>query len=94
MRWQLTPVRRIAQISVTGDPVLSASDIQRLADRYGALPSAHGAADMVTSLHAYDADRRFPVDDRARSFPEEEPAPERVELVLAIEAGARLTIGW
>ena len=94
VRWQLTPVRRIAKISVSGNAVLSASGIRaELADRFGALPSANRVADMVTALQAYYADRGFP---RATILPriqEEEPAPERVELILAIEAGDRVTIG-
>ncbi len=94
LRWQLTPVRRIARISVTGTAVLPVSGIRsEITDRYGALPSANRVADMVTTLKAYYADRGFP---RATILPriqEEEPAPERVELVLAIEAGDRVTIG-
>jgi lipase len=62
LRWQLTPVRRIARITVTGNPVLPASGIRsELADRYGALPSANRADDMVTTLKAYYAARGFPV---------------------------------
>ncbi len=93
LRWQLTPVRRIARITVTGNPVLPASDIRsELADRYGALPSANRADDMVTTLKAYYAARGFPVATIRPRLEDEDPAPERVELVLAIEAGERVTI--
>jgi len=94
LRWQLTPVRRIARVSVSGNPVLPVSGIRsELIDRYGAVPSSHRVADMVTTLETYYADRGFP---RATILPrieEEEPAPERVELILSIEAGDRVTIG-
>ena len=94
LRWQLTPVRRIARVSVAGDAVLPVAGIRaELADRYGALPSSNRVADMVTTLKTYYADRGFP---RATILPrieEEEPAPERVALVLSIDAGDRVTIG-
>jgi outer membrane protein assembly factor BamA len=94
LRWQLTPVRRITRVSVSGNPVLPVSGIRsELIDRFGAVPSSHRVADMVTALETYYADRGFP---RATILPrieEEEPAPERVELILSIEAGARVTIG-
>ena len=94
VRWQLTPVRRIATVTVTGNAVLSANAIRgELADRFGALPSANRVPDIVTALQAYYADRGFP---RATILPriqEEEPAPERVELVLSIDAGERIAIG-
>ena len=93
LRWQLTPVRRIARISVAGNPVLSASGIRtEIAERYGALPSANRAADMATTLKAYYADRGFPAATILPRIQEEEPAPERVELVLSIEAGDRVTV--
>ena len=94
LRWQLTPVRRIARVSVSGNAVLPASGIRsELGDRYGVTPSTNRVNDMVTTLKAYFADRGFP---RAVILPriqEQEPAPERVELVLSIEAGERVTIG-
>ncbi len=94
VRWQLTPLRRIARVSVTGTAVLPVSGIRsELTDRYGAMPSTNRVADMVTTLKAYYADRGFP---RATILPrieEDDPAPERVELVLAVEAGERVTIG-
>ncbi len=94
LRWQLTPVRRIARVSVAGNPVLPVAGIRsELTDRYGALPSSNRVADMVTTLKTYYADRGFP---RATILPrieEEEPAPERVDLVLTIDAGERVTIG-
>ena len=94
VRWQLTPVRRIARVSVSGNAVLPVSGIRsELTDRYGAIPSANRVADMVTTLQAYYADRGFP---RATILPrleDEAPAPERVGLVLTIDAGPRVTIG-
>ena len=94
VRWQLMPLRKIAKISVTGNAVLPASGVRaELTDRFGALPSTNRVPDMVTALQAYYADRGFP---RATILPrieEEDPAPERVELVLSIEAGDRVTIG-
>lgn len=93
LRWQLTPVRRIADISVSGNAVLSGSTIRaEVVDRFGALPSANRVADIVTALQAYYADRGFP---RAIILPrieEDDPAPERVALVLSIEAGARIAV--
>lgn len=94
VRWQLTPVRRIAKVTVSGNAVLAAGDIRgQLADRFGALPSANRVPGIVTALQSYYADRGFP---RATILPrlqEEERAPERVELILSIEAGERITIG-
>ena len=94
VRWQLTPLRRIARVSVSGNAALPVAGIRsELTDRYGTLPSANRVADMVATLQAYYADRGFP---RATILPriqEEEPAPERVELVFTIEAGERVTIG-
>jgi outer membrane protein insertion porin family len=94
VRWQLTPIRRIAKVSVTGDAVLAANAIRsEVTDRFGALPSANRVPDIVTAVQAYYAERGFP---RATVLPrieEEDPAPERVELVLTIDAGERVTIG-
>ena len=94
LRWQLTPVRRISKITVTGNAVLPAAGIRaELEDRHGGLPSTNRVNDMVTTLQAYYADRGFP---RATILPrvqEEDPVPERVELVLSINAGDRVTIG-
>ena len=94
LRWQLLPVRRIARLTVTGNAVLPAGLIRaELIDRFGSLPSTNRVADMVTALQAYYADRGFP---RATILPrveDEESSPERVELVLSIDAGERVTIG-
>lgn len=94
LTWQLTPVRRIAKISIAGNAALPADAIRaELADRFGALPSVNRVAAIVTALEGYYADRGFP---RATILPrieEEEPAPERVELVLSIDAGDRVTLG-
>ena len=94
VRWQLTPVRRIGRITVAGNAGLSASDLRdELNDRFGVLPSANRVGEMVTRLRAFYADRGFPNATILPRIQEEEPAPERVELVLTIEAGARVTIG-
>jgi outer membrane protein insertion porin family len=94
LRWQLTPVRRIAKITVTGNAVLDASAIRtELEDRHGGLPSTNRVTDMVATLRAYYTDRGFPNATILPRLQEEEPAPERVELVLSIDAGARTTIG-
>jgi outer membrane protein insertion porin family len=94
LRWQLTPVRRISRITVEGAAVLPASAIRtELADRHGALPSTSRVPEMVATLQKYYAERGF---SRAAILPriqEEDPAPERVELVLSINAGERVTIG-
>jgi outer membrane protein insertion porin family len=94
LRWELTPVRRIARITITGQSGLPASAIRaELADRFGARPSANRVVDMVGALQVYFADRGFPDAVILPRIQEEDPAPERVELVLAITAGQRLTVG-
>ncbi|HJU44675.1 MAG TPA: POTRA domain-containing protein [Vicinamibacterales bacterium] len=94
LRWQLTPVRRISQITVTGNAVLPASAIRaEIDDRHGGLPSTNRLNEIVSTLQAYYADRGFPKAVILPRIEEEDPAPERVELVLSIDAGARVTIG-
>jgi outer membrane protein insertion porin family len=94
LRWQLTPVRRISKITVAGNAVLPPAGIRaELEDRHGGLPSTNRVADMVTTLQAYYADRGFPNATILPRIQEEDPAPERVELVLSINAGSRVTIG-
>ena len=94
LRWQLTPVRRISKITVTGNAVLPASAIRtELEDRHGALPSTNRVADMVATLQAYYADRGLPKAAILPRVQEEDPMPERVELVLSIDAGDRVTVG-
>ena len=94
LRWQLLPVRKIAKITVNGNAELSPDLIRgELTDRFGSVPSTNRLADMVTALQAYYADRGFP---RATILPrvqDEELSPERVELVLSINAGDRISIG-
>ena len=94
LRWQLLPVRRIARLTVTGNAVLPASQIRaELIDRFGSLPSTNRMADMVTTLQTYYADRGFPSAAILPRVEDEESSPERVELVLSIDAGQRVTIG-
>ena len=94
LRWMLLALRRIARVSVAGTPELSAATIRtELADRFGSLPAAGRVPEMVAALQAFYADRGF---NRATILPriqEEDPSPERVELVLTITAGERVTIG-
>ena len=93
IRWQLTPIRRITKITVTGRAELSASAIRaEINDRFGVLPNANRVTDMVTRLQTFYADRGFP---RATILPrvqDDEGAPELSELVLTIEAGERTVI--
>ena len=94
LRWMLLALRRIARVSVAGTPELSAATIRtELADRFGSLPAAGRVPEMVSALQAFYADRGF---NRATILPriqEDDPSPERVELVLTITAGERVTIG-
>src|SRR5689334_13854363 len=94
VKWQLTPIRRITKVTVTGQPVLSASAIRaEINDRFGVLPNANRVNDMVTRLQTFYGDRGFP---RATILPrvqDEEDTPELSELVLSIEAGPRTEIG-
>ena len=77
LTWELTPVRRIAKITVTGNAVLPAGAIRtELNERFGTQPSANRVADMVARLQSFYADRGFP---RASILPRvesDEPAPE------------------
>ncbi len=93
LRWQLTPVRRIARLSIAGDAGLPADAIRaEVADRFGALPSANQAANIVTTLQAFYAERGFGSATILPRLQESDPAPERVELVLTITAGPRLLV--
>jgi outer membrane protein insertion porin family len=94
LTWQLTPVSRIAKITVTGNAVLPAAAIRtELGERFGTQPSANRVADMVARLQSFYADRGFPRASIQPRIQSDEPAPELSELVLAIEAGERITIG-
>jgi outer membrane protein assembly factor BamA len=94
LRWQLTPIRRITRVTVTGNAALSASAIRaEINDRFGVLPTTGRVNDMVTRLQAFYAERGFP---RATILPrvqDDDEAPELSELVLTITAGERTTIG-
>ncbi len=94
IRWQLTPVRRIGRVSVTGRAVFSEREIRaELSERYGSRPSASRVPDMVGALQSYYADRGYRNATILRRLDDERPVPERVELILSIDAGARTTIG-
>ena len=94
LQWLLVPVRRITKITITGNPVLPRDSIRaELSERFGAQPSANRVDDMVTRLQEFYANRGF---SRATILPrleDEEPASERSELMLSIEAGSRVMIG-
>jgi outer membrane protein insertion porin family len=94
LRWLLVPVRRITEVTVTGNAVLAEAAIRaELTDRFGAAPSASRVNEMVTRLQAFYADRGFPRASILPRIQEDESAPEQADLVLAIEAGDRITIG-
>jgi outer membrane protein insertion porin family len=94
VRWQLTPVRRIGVVSVTGNAVFPERAIRaELVERYNTLPSATRVPDMVGALQSYYAERGYRNAVILPRLEDEGPVPERVELVLAIEAGPRTTIG-
>ncbi len=93
VRWLLTPVRRIAAVRITGDVQLPEQGIRtELADRFGALPSASRVSDMVAALEAFYADRGFRQASILPRLEEQDPRPERVTLLLAVNAGARAAI--
>jgi outer membrane protein insertion porin family len=94
LRWLLVPVQRIAKISVAGNAALGTSAIRNeLNERFGALPSANRVDDMVTRLRAFYNERGFPQASIRTRVEHGEPEGEFSELVLTIDAGARLTIG-
>lgn len=94
IRWQLTPVRRIGLVTVTGDAVFSERAIRtEVSERYGFQPSATRVPDLVSALQSYYAERGYRNATILPRLEDSGPVPERAELVLAIEAGARTTIG-
>ncbi len=94
LRWLLKPVVRITKITVTGDAVLPSAAIRaELNDRFGTLPSANRVDEMVTRLQTFYAGRGFPRASILPRVPDDDPVPERSELVLTINAGDRVTIG-
>ncbi|MDO8679553.1 MAG: POTRA domain-containing protein [Acidobacteriota bacterium] len=93
IRWQLTPVRRIGLVSVTGHAVFSERAIRtELSERYGFQPSATRVPDVVSALQSYYAERGYRNATILPRIDDDGPVPERVELVLSIDAGARTTI--
>ena len=94
LRWQLVPVKRITKITVTGNAGLPASDIRReITERFGATPSTGRIVEIGDRLTDFYRNRGF---DSASVLPrveEEDSSPEESELVLAIEAGRRFTVG-
>ncbi len=93
VRWLLTPVRRIAAVRITGDAQLPEQGIRtELTDRFGALPSASRVPDMVAALEAFYADRGFRQASILPRLEEQDRRPERVTLLLAVNAGARAAI--
>lgn len=91
--WQLTPVRRIGSVSVTGRAAVSAREIRtELLERHGASPSAVRVPDMVGALQSYYADRGYRSAAIVPTLEAGRAVPERVTLVLAIDAGIPTTI--
>ena len=94
IRWQLTPVRRIGLVSITGHAVFSERAIRtELSERYGFQPSTTRVPDLVGALQSYYAERGYRNAAILPRLEENGPVPEQVELVLSVEAGARTTIG-
>jgi outer membrane protein insertion porin family len=94
LRWQLRPVRRITEINIEGDAALPASAIrEEVNDAFGALPSANRVDDMVARLKTFYADRGYPNASILPRVEDDDPSPELSELVLTINAGARVAIG-
>jgi outer membrane protein insertion porin family len=92
--WRLIPVRRITKITVTGNPELSRDAIRaEITERFGSQPSANRVDDMVTRLQAFFATRGFSGATIVPRIEDEEPVSEQAELVLDIEAGARVMVG-
>jgi outer membrane protein insertion porin family len=94
IRWQLTPVRRIGLVSVTGHAVFSERAIRsELSERYGFQPSATRVPDLVVALQSYYAERGYRNATILPRIDDDGPVPEQVELVLSIDAGARTAVG-
>ena len=94
LRWQLVPVTRITRITVTGDHALPAQEIRRvITDRFGATPSTNRTSEMTVRLKEYYRGRGYEHAEVLPRVQEDGPAPEKSELVLTIEAGARLVVG-
>lgn len=93
VRWQLTPIRRITKVTITGNAELSPSSIRaELNDRFGVLPNTSRVNDMVARLQTFYADRGFPHAAILPRLQDDDRAPELSELVLSIDAGERTTI--
>jgi len=94
LHWLLVPVKRITRVRIAGDAELSASDLRTaIADRFGARPSASRVPDIVARLQVFYAERGFSNATIVPRIDEDQPAPERADLVLTIQAGARLVVG-
>jgi outer membrane protein insertion porin family len=94
LRWQLVPVRRITHITVTGNHALPAQEIRRvITDRFGSTPSTNRISEMTLRLKEYYRGRGYEHAEVLPRVEEDDPAPEKSELVLAIDAGARLVVG-
>jgi outer membrane protein assembly factor BamA len=92
LRWLLTPIRRIALVSLNGGGLSETTVRSELTERYGLLPSASRVGDMVNTIRTLYADhgyRSAVVNPRLV----ERDSPERLELVLDATAGVRTRIG-
>ena len=93
VRWLLMPVRRIGTIEVDGNAELSEQSIRtELTDRFGAQPSASRVPDMAGALEAFYADRGYRQASILPRLESNDPLPERVTLVLTVNAGARASV--
>ncbi|MGE3188984.1 MAG: POTRA domain-containing protein, partial [Vicinamibacterales bacterium] len=89
VRWELTPVRHVARIDVTGRPEVGASELRRvLDDGYGQGPAASRVPAMADTLRTFYADRGYR-GAVVRTTLEPGDAPDAVRLVLDIDAGPR-----
>ncbi|MGE3274155.1 MAG: POTRA domain-containing protein [Vicinamibacterales bacterium] len=89
LRWALTPVRRLVDVEITGQPAVGAGRIRReIDDLYGATPSSARVPAIVGTLSTFYAERGY---RGATIVPRVVPggSPEDAHLVLDITAGPR-----
>ncbi len=92
LRWELTPIQRIAGVRLEGERALSASAIRAfIGERFETRPSAARADDIATALTGFYAERGY---RQARITPSLLATGEAglVSLVLTVQPGPRTTI--
>ena len=91
--WTLVPVQRVGHVEFAGQPALSQSALRaEINERVGLLPATTRVGEIVQALTAFYRERGYQQPQiRQRLAPGRQP--EEVTLILAIEAGARTTIG-